>query len=200
MHPHWYSASPDIQRRLISLFIQSLAPKSPISTLSPTNSTFVSAFESEIASARSPHDVAAVLRWGLRHLRLEGNSFGKDDAWYKIFFDAERSSGYPSTAFSTQLAPQLPGPHLELLVATLEILSSLAAHAEANGISGSKLSKFFGLWLLTVHRAEDKDDWPTFYTRWERMGCILEHLFLSRIRFVLQSLDVGHLLSDKYQR
>jgi hypothetical protein len=184
MHPHWYSASPDIQRHLISLFIQSLAPTSPISTLTPTASPFVSAFESEISSARSPHDVAAVLRWGLRHLRLEGNSFGKDDTWYNTFFDAEHSSGYPPPAFSTQLAPQLPGPHLELLVATLEILSLLAAHAEANGISGSKLSKFFGLWLLTVKRAEARDDWSTFYARWERMGRILEHLFLSRIRLV----------------
>jgi hypothetical protein len=187
MHPHWYSASPDIQRRLISLFIQSLAPKSPISTLSPTASPFGSAFESEISSARSPHDVAAVLRWGLRHLRLENGAFCNDDAWYNKFCDAERSSGYPPAAFSTQLAPQLPGPHLELLVATLEILSLLAAHAEANGISGSKLSKFFGLWLLTIKRAESTDDWFAFYARWERMGRILEHLFLSRIRLACSS-------------
>ena len=166
---------------------------------SPTPS-FISAFESEISSARSPHDVAAVLRWGIRHLELEGNSFGKDDAWYKNFFDAECSSEYPPTAFSTQLAPQLPGPHFELLVATLEILSLLAAHAEANGISGSKLSKFFGLWLLTAHRAEDKEDWSSFYARWERMGRILEHLFLLRIRLVLWFLCAGCFLIDAHKR
>ncbi|KAF5378535.1 hypothetical protein D9615_007190 [Tricholomella constricta] len=182
MHPHWYSASPEIQRKLISLFIQSLAPKSPINTLSPTPSAFVTAFESEISSTRSPHDVAAVLRWGLRHLQLEGNSFGKEDTWYNTFFDAERSSEYPANGFSTILGPTLPASHLELLTATLEIFSSLAAHAEANGISGSKLSKFFGLWLLTVQRAHESDDWATFYARWERTGRILEHLFLSRIR------------------
>ncbi|KAG5642658.1 hypothetical protein DXG03_002370 [Asterophora parasitica] len=182
MHPHWYSASPEIQRRLISLFIHSLATKSPITTLSPTSSTFITAFESEISSTRSPHDVAAVLRWGLRHLELEGNSFGKDDSWYKTFFDAERSSEYPPNGFSTTLGPTLPASHLELLKATLEVLSSLAAHAEANGISGSKLSKFFGLWLLTIQRAHANDDWATFYARWERTGRILEHIFLSRIR------------------
>jgi hypothetical protein len=192
MHPHWYSASSDIQRRLITLFIQSLAPKSPISTLSPTASPFVSAFESEISSARSPHDVAAVLRWGLRHLLLESDAFGKDDSWYQNFFETERSSQYPSTAFSAQLPRQLPGPHLELLAATLEILSSLAAHAEANGVSGSKLSKLFGLWLLKAQRAEDKDDWFSFYARWERMGRILEHLFLCRIRLVLQFFDAEY--------
>ncbi|GLB44295.1 putative protein with domain of unknown function (DUF1708) [Lyophyllum shimeji] len=182
MHPHWYSASPEVQRKLISLFIQSLAPKTPITTLAPTSSAFVAAFESEISSTRSPHDVAAVLRWGLRHLQLEGNSFGKEESWYKTFFDAEGSSNYPANGFSTILGPTLPASHLELLTATLEIFSSLAAHAEANGISGSKLSKFFGLWLLTVQRTHEDDDWSTFYDRWERTGRMLEHLFLSRIR------------------
>jgi hypothetical protein len=185
MHPHWHSASPDIQRKLISLFIQSLAPKSPITTLSPTPSTPVSAFESEIKFTRSPHDVAAVLRWGLRHLQLEGNSFGKDEAWYKNFSDSERLSQYPAKAFSEKLVPQLPPAHLELLSATLDVLSSLAAHAEANSTSGSKLSKFFGLWLLTAQRAEERDDWSTFYARWEQAGRVLEHLFLSRIRWAL---------------
>lgn len=187
MHPHWYSASPDIQRRLISLFIQSLAPKSPITTLSPTPSAPVSAFESEIISTRSPHDVAAVLRWGLRHLQLDGAAFGKDAAWYTTFLEAERAAGYPSKAFSEKLVPQLPAAHLELLTATLDVLSSLAAHAEANSISGSKLSKFLGLWLLTTQRVEEKDDWTTFYARWERTGRILEHLFLSNIRFVISA-------------
>ncbi|KAF8885654.1 hypothetical protein BD779DRAFT_1673610 [Infundibulicybe gibba] len=178
MHPHWYSSSPDIQRRLVSLFIQSLAPKSPITTLSPTPTAAVSAFESEINFTRSPHDVAAVLRWGLRHLQLEGNSFGKTEDWYDQFFEAERASDYPPQAFSQKLAPEIPPSHLELLTATLEILSSLAAHAEMNGISGSKLSMFFGLWLLTSQRAHEKDSWESFYARWERNGRILEHLFL----------------------
>ncbi|KAJ7578693.1 hypothetical protein C8J56DRAFT_354541 [Mycena floridula] len=182
MHPHWYSASPDAQRRLISLFIQSLAAKSPITTLSPSSSSAVSAFESEISSTRSPHDVASVLRWGLRHLQLDGSSFGKDDAWYKAFSEAERSSDYPPTAFSQKLVPLLPPAHLELLKITLDLFSSLAAHAEANGISGSKLSKLLGLWLLTSTRVEEKDTWATFYARWERSGRILEHLLLALIR------------------
>ncbi|KAG5638831.1 hypothetical protein H0H81_009602 [Sphagnurus paluster] len=180
MHPHWYSASPEAQRRLISLFIQSLAPKSPKSTLAQTPPA--DAFESELSSTRSAYDVAAVLRWGLRHLQLEGDSFGKERSWYSNFFEAERSAQYPQNGFSVILAPTLPPSHLKLLDATLEVFSSLAAHAEANGISGSKLSKFFGLWLLTVPRIHDNDDWTTFYANWERAGRILEHLFLSRIR------------------
>ncbi|KAG2125749.1 hypothetical protein DEU56DRAFT_564087 [Suillus clintonianus] len=187
MHPHWHSASPDIQRKLISLFIHSLAPKSRITTLSPTPAAAISAFEAELEYTRSPHDVAAVLRWGLRHLVLENNTFGKDVsapewAWYKSFFNAEKGASYPHKSFTELLLPQLPQAHIELLLATVDIISALASHAEANSISGSKLSKFLGLWLLSATKSEPTDNWTTFYARWERAGRILEHLFLARIR------------------
>ena len=188
MHPFWYSASPEVQRKLISLFILSLAPKSPITTLAPSPSSAASNFESELQYTRSPHDVAAVLRWALRHLRLEGESFGRDSVpwkWYQTFSETERTQSYPSNAFTGALVPQLPPSHHQLLVATLDIVTSLASHSEHNGISGSKLSKVFGLCLLAAKRSEDSDDWSSFYTRWERAGRILEHLFLAYIRYVL---------------
>jgi len=200
MHPHWYSASPDVQRKLISLFILSLAPKSPITTLSPTPTSPQTIFNTELEYTRSPHDIAAVLRWALRHLRLEGNSFGGANTeqwqWYSTFFEKERASSYPPGAFSEILVPQLPPAHLQLLVATLDIVSSLAAHSERNGISGSKLSKFFGLWLLTAQRSEDNDNWASFYARWEHAGRILEHIFLAQIRSAqLYTLSVSFPMS-----
>lgn len=185
MIPHWYSASSSVQRKLISLFIQSLALKSPITTHSPTASSPVSAFESEISTTRSPHDVAAFLRWGLRHLQLDNSSFGKDEQWYSQFLNAEKASEYPPRAFTEKLVPLLPPAHLHLLTATLEIFSSLAAHAEANSISGSKLSKMLGLWILATPRVTEGDDYLAFYEKWEKWGRILEHLFLARIRSVV---------------
>lgn len=183
MHPHWYSSSADVQRSLISRFIYSLNLQNSDNVASPSSITSpTSLFESEIHFTRSPHDIAAVLRWGLRHLQIEGESFGTDDGWYKAFLDAEAAAEYPPKSFSEKLAPNLPPAHLDLLTATLEIFSSLAAHAEANSTSGSKLSKMFGLWLLAARRAEDKDDWTSFYARWERTGRMLEHIFLARIR------------------
>lgn len=157
--------------------------------MSPTPAAATSAFEAELEYTRSPHDVAAVLRWGLRHLVLENNTFGKDVsapewAWYKSFFDAEKGASYPPKSFTELLLPKLPPVHIELLLATIDIISALASHAEANSISGSKLSKFLGLWLLTATRTEQTDNWTTFYARWERAGRILEHLFLARIRYV----------------
>ena len=187
MHPHWYSASPKVQHRLISLYLLSLASKSPNSATSPTGTSPTStSFESELRYTHSPHDVAAVLRWGLRHLKLDGASFGKESGdwtWYNTFATAERTSSFPPDAFSQSLIPQLPPAHTELLLATLDIVSFLSAHGEANGSSGSRLSKSLGLWLLTAERSLDGDDWTTFYDRWDRAGRILEHLFLARIRF-----------------
>ena len=191
MRPHWYSASPDVQRKLISLFIRSLTSQSQALTLPPSSSP-THLFDSELSYTRSPHDIAAVLRWAFRHLQLDGNSFGVNTSspagveeawkWYTTYSEAERNSTYPSDAFTKSLVPQLPPTHHELLKATLDIISSLAAHAETNGSSGSKLSKFLGLWLLTAQRSQASDDWSSFYTRWERAGRILEHLYLSYIR------------------
>lgn len=191
MHPHWYSASPEVQRKLISLFILSLGPKSPITTLSPTSTSPSLMFETELNYTRDPHNVAAVLRWGLRHLRLEGPSFGSGNstssewAWYLNFATSERDAGYPPTAFSKSLIPLLPPAHLQLLTAILDTMSSLAAHAEATGTSGSKLAKLFGLWLLAAERVESSEDWSAFYKRWEGAGRILEHLFLAHVRYDL---------------
>ncbi|KAF4568505.1 hypothetical protein EYR40_010090 [Pleurotus pulmonarius] len=200
MHPHWYSASPDVQRRLISLFIHSLSPNTSKNTLLATSSSPQSAFESEIQFTRSPHDVAAVLRWGLRHLKLDGQAFGKNEAWYKDFLQAERASKYPPGAFSDQLVPLLPKDHLDALKSTLEIMTSLAAHTEANSTSGSKLSKLFGLWLVSMPRVEATDDWASFYARWERSGRILEHLFLAYIRDENRSLRMPTRLTELVER
>ena len=160
MHPHWYAASHKIQRRVISHFIYllNLENATPTPSLaSPTSP--LSAFEGEVNDTFSTHDIGAILRWGLRHVEIEGNSFGTDDAWYKTFLESEGAAGYPPKAFSDKLAPLLPTAHLQLLIATLEIFSSLAAHSEVNGTSGSKLCKLFGLWLQTARRIEDNDDW-----------------------------------------
>jgi hypothetical protein len=185
MHPNWHSASPESQFRLISLFIRSLDP-SPSPSDSAQDPSKAEAFESEIRTTRSAHDVASVLKWGLRHLKLEGKSFGKNEEWYKDFLSGERKADYPTTAFSTTLVPLLPPAHHELLVALLGLFQSLAAHGEWNGLSGSKLSKLMGLWLLEAEpRARKNDSWSDFYTRWEVNGRKLEHVFLSLIRYSL---------------
>ena len=105
MHPHWYAASHKIQRRVISHFIYllNLENATPTPSLaSPTSP--LSAFEGEVSDTFSTHDIGAILRWGLRHVEIEGNSFGTNDAWYKTFLESEGAAGYPPKAFSDKLA------------------------------------------------------------------------------------------------
>jgi hypothetical protein len=172
MHPHWYSASPSLQRKLISLY---LAPAAP--TASPA----LSSFQDELVYS-DPRDAAAVLRWAVRHFAPAEGAFGgaAGYGWYDAFARAERESGYPAGAFESKLT--LPAKHVLLLAALLDLTASLAAHAEANGVSGSKFAKLVGLWLLRDTRAPPPPDWRTLYGEWDRAGRMLEHLFLARIR------------------
>ena len=139
--PHWHSASQDRQRKLITLFLQAIANTT---TLPPPPSTSLEKFEAQLHTA-SPHDVADVLKWGLRHLQLENHSFpiaiSPDEwGWYKSFAEAERAAGFPSTAYTDLLLPLLPAAHQELLSTFLDISTSVAAHAEANGVSGEQVT------------------------------------------------------------
>lgn len=183
MHPHWHSASLSIQNKLISIYIKSLSAKYK----GPS-------FASEAAIVPMQHDIAAVLRWAIRHLALPSPSFASATSstkanedpweWYYAYAKAEKADNYPPKAFSTILAPALPKENQELLISTLDIMASLAAHAEQNSISGSKLSKMFGFWLLLGGERTSLDDgWASFYQKWEKAGKILEHVFLARVRY-----------------
>jgi hypothetical protein len=139
--PHWHSASQDQQRKLITLFLQSIANTT---TLPPPHGTSLEKFEAQLQTA-SPHDVADVLKWGLRHLQLENQSFpiaiSPDEwGWYKSFAEAERAAGFPATAYTDLLLPLLPPAHQELLSTFLDIGTSVTAHAEANGVSGEQVT------------------------------------------------------------
>ena len=156
-----------------------LQTSAPETTLAPTASPSATSNPNP-EHTRSVHDIAAALR----HLKLEGTSFGSSSSadewsWYNNFFEAERKD---PRAFTTKLIPKISSTHIVLLVPTLDVISSLVAHTEANGYSGSKLAKYFGFWLLTTRRATETDDWNSFYTRWEVSEWMLEHLFLSWLR------------------
>ena len=184
MRPHWFASSrqQEVQLQLISRFLQCLSTSQSNSPASGSASPSTT-FESELRYTRDPHDVAAVLRWGLRHLQLDGNSFGVSPSvdWYRSFIDSERSASYPSKAFDNILVPLLPMSHSKLLRAILDLVSSLAAHSEENGISGNKLSKVLGWWVISSRNVQGLG-WREFYTQWEASARQFEHLFLAYIR------------------
>ncbi|KAF9508053.1 hypothetical protein BS47DRAFT_1488545 [Hydnum rufescens UP504] len=177
-HPHWLSASRTTQRNLISLFLISLKT----SNFGP--------FDADLRVA-SPHDVAAVLKWGLRHVSLQGGSFGtslsapsspsEQWAWYSMFAEKERAASYPQNAFSSILLPLLPRAHACLLKGLLDLFSSVAAHADGNGMFNTKLSKALAWWVVSG-RIWSGDGWSDFYTEWDRSARIMEHIFLCFLR------------------
>jgi hypothetical protein len=191
MHPHWHSASPAAQRRIIMLFVNSIASSTPSTPATPSPAS--AAFATELDYTRSPHDVAAVFRWALRHLKLDGGSFdgrtistssalsGPNGSlaslrWYDAFAANESGQSYPLQAFSELLLPQLPRSHADLLLATTGLMSSLSAHSEWNGVSGSKLAMLFGHYLLTGNRADGygQSEWVKVQSDAGREGLLLE--------------------------
>jgi len=189
MRPHWFSSArhQEIQLKLISRFLHALAAPQANGSSEISENSPKASFESELRYTRDPQDVAAVLRWGLRHLQLANNSFGssstKDD-WYRAFSTTESSQSFPRNAFDTILVPLLPPEHAELVKAVLDLVSSLAAHSEANGISGNKLSKVLGWWLVGGRDGKTKSvkEWIEFYKDWEATAREFEHLFLAYVR------------------
>lgn len=187
MRPHWFSSPnhQEAQLKLLNCFLQSLAVRSSNEGAS-SSLTSEDPFENELRYTRDPHDVAAVFRWGLRHLQLENNAFALTtiEDWYQTFVTSERSEGYPSQAFDRILPPLLPATHVHLIRSVLDLLTSLAAHSEENGISGNKLSKALGWWLISPRNVVKEPQWPSFYSDWEAAARQFEHLFLAYIRYV----------------
>ncbi|KAG8929292.1 hypothetical protein FRC02_005780 [Tulasnella sp. 418] len=194
--PYWHSSSPEIQSMLTDLFISTLSNTE--TSVSSDQKESENRFRAELRDTRSMHDVAAVLKWGLRHLNLGSQSFGLKHSdedqflWYKEFVESEKGAEYPMDAYTTLLVPLLPEDNAELLRATLDLVCSVAAHSDEVAISGSKLSKMIGWWLLSNRKIypsggtqgakNDPYVWALFYDQWEKSARIMEHLFLAFIR------------------
>ncbi|KAG8808858.1 hypothetical protein FRC18_004823, partial [Serendipita sp. 400] len=181
----WYAQSAEKQRRLLVAFLQTLSGDSAATRddVEPKPNPAVETFDAYLASA-SPHDIAEVLKWALRHFKLQGSSFGNSTdeyGWYKTFAESEKSAEYPPEAYSTILPPLLPSEHQQLLDTLFNFASSLACYAEINGVSGSKFTRLIGWWLLSERR-EPSQGLISFIQEWETAARILEHLFLAYIR------------------
>jgi hypothetical protein len=123
---------------------------------------------------------------------LEEGTFGGADTssngwgWYVKFAESERMSSFPTDAFSKQLLPLLPPSHANLLKDLLDLLSSVAAHAQGNGMFNTKLCKVLAWWVVCSRKwavqDESKDTWTDFYDAWDRCSRILEHIMLAYLR------------------
>lgn len=184
MRPHWFASLPhqEIQQKLINRYIQALSDQQTNGVTSTSTTSPLVALEYELRYTRDQHDVAAVLRWGLRHLELQGNRLGITEDWYKSFTEAEQAASYPPKAFDEILTPLLPDIHTQLIRVLLDLVSSLAAHSEQNSISGNKLSKVLAWWIVSSRNTAGLE-WSSFYKQWEIAARQFEHMFLAFIRY-----------------
>lgn len=80
----------------------------------------------------------------------------------------------------------------------LDVISSLAAHGEANGSSSAKLRMM--IWLVAASRSKSRAGWANFYEQWEKVGRVWEHLLLARIRYVRYDLLFSVFPSHRFSR
>ncbi len=133
----------------------------------------------------APHDVVAVMKWGLRHLRLRCADFDSKDAdeWYDGFAAAERAAAYPARAIADLLHPKLPIATAELLSETLDLMASVAAHSSTNHMPAAQICKVLGFWLFgrigVAHPPPTVDE---LVDAVNRAAGVAEHLLLAHIR------------------
>ncbi|KAJ1570365.1 hypothetical protein NDA12_003818 [Ustilago hordei] len=133
----------------------------------------------------SPHDIVSVLKWGLRHMRLQCSDFNckSSDEWYDCFCSLERESRYQPRAIADFLHPKLPQATAELLSETLDLVASVAAHSSSNHMSASALCKSLGFWLLgRIGVAHPPPTFDELKETVDKASAMVEHLLLAHIR------------------
>lgn len=154
-----------------------------------------------------PHDLAAVIKWGLARLgrvypvpvpsaehtggpRRAGGDGAHDDTVlvhqrgflesdvYQTWAAQERQAGYPKEAFSAFL-DGLPSSSAALLVAVLSLLSSTTSYSLKNGMTPSRLARLLGPLIFGLPEDENFDKTYDVYVR---ASNATEHLLLAYIR------------------
>ncbi|KAM0786251.1 hypothetical protein ACM66B_007050 [Microbotryomycetes sp. NB124-2] len=120
------------------------------------------------------HDVVGVLKWGLRHLKLEkpfGGTSRYSLDWYHAFLSTSASLQHPMNAFNTILLPKLPPESQAFLVATLDLAQAVSAYSEKNAMSPRKFSRTIGLYVFGLaQRDRQWSSWQELHGVWQEAG------------------------------
>ncbi|SPC66483.1 uncharacterized protein UHOD_08604 [Ustilago sp. UG-2017b] len=133
----------------------------------------------------SPHDIVSVLKWGLRHMRVQCSDFNckSSDEWYDCFYSLECESRYQPRAIADFLHLKLPQATAELLSETLDLMASVAAHSSSNHMPASALCKSLGFWLLgRIGVAHPPPTFDELKETMDKASAMVEHLLLAHIR------------------
>ncbi|KAK4049936.1 hypothetical protein OIV83_003760 [Microbotryomycetes sp. JL201] len=142
-------------------------------------------FRKELAGS-GIHDVVGVLKWGLRHLKLDkpfGGTSKFSLAWYHSFLSTSASLQHPTNAFNTILLPKLPPESQAFLTAVLDLAQAVSAYSEKNAMSPRKLCRTVGMYVFGLApRDRQWSSWSELHGVWQEAGDALEGCLRAYLR------------------
>ena len=190
----------DNQYLLLALFILSTTASSETSFPSlvshwPTSlhndrTTWSTRLADAIGDTTSPSDFVGCLLFLLSRLQVTAQQETPercillDTGAYNTFLTSEREANYPITAYDSLFASGMRAHTRTFLEQVFEVMAAVAAHSDANGLSGGSMSRLLGWWLWypTTPGASLKR-WEELYNIWLGAGRRTEHLFYAWIRY-----------------
>jgi len=148
-----------------------------------TAETWNNRLKAAIADTTHPADLAENLKFISRRQAVapvDSGLVALDVGLYTSFLRAEQLAGFPPDSYDQLFVPRITPDVKAYLDNVFRIWAAIAAHANANELTGGKLCRFLGWWIWG-QRAK-ADDWRTLYEGWVDAGRRIEHIFLAWIR------------------
>lgn len=136
-----------------------------------------------LADSALPADVAECLKYVSRRCTvtaIDTNFEVLEEGIYHSFLRAEQLAGFPLDSYDKLFVPRIPPNIKAYLDDVFRIWAAIAAHANANELTGGKLSRLLGWWILG-QRAK-ATGYLGLYEGWLGAGRRTEHLFFAWIR------------------
>ena len=195
--PRKLPSDKDAQQLLLALFAlkvnPALASSFPsltshyISSSSPGSTNTAEAWSdrltASLADRSHPADVAECLKYVSRRCTVTSTDTNPEileEGIYNSFLRAEQRAGFPLDSYDKLFVPRIPPNIKAYLDNVFRIWAAIAAHANANDLTGGKLSRLLGWWILG-QRAK-ATEYLGLYEGWVNAGRRTEHLFFAWIR------------------
>lgn len=173
----------------------------PVSFIPQTEEWYENDFKTNVGWVKDPRVLVRFLKTVTRQVEHNQRKLSASDAilpeWYNRFKILERSSSYPTDAFSRILSPLIPTEQCDALSTIFDIGAVITANSALNGclarevlcgslgwwIMGSRMSDF-GSQGRVMQDGSGKEGWTRVYRAWEEARDAMYHLFKSWIRYV----------------
>lgn len=185
----------------------------PVSFIPQTSEWYENDFKTNVGWVKDPRVLVRFLKTVTRQLTHEHQkpTTGATDPilpeWYNRFKILERTSSYPTDAFTRILSPLISPEQYKALCTIFDIGAVVTANAASNGcLARDVFCGYLGWWAMGS-RLRDIGDrgrvvqdgraegWMRVYRAWEEARDAMYHLFKAWIRYVQVFTSLGYLLT-----